>query len=310
MALANGWPSMGIFSDEGGRFIGGYSMSADQQVKTAAGLSSLWDGKPISRMRSGDGAMLLYGRRVSMHIMVQPQVSNLLFSNRMLIEQGLMSRALVAFPDTTIGDRPYVSENVLNDPAMIAYQARMKAILDAPLPLVEGEANELEPRSITLDDDAKAVWVQFHDHIEALCKAGRELAPVRGFAAKAAEHAARIAGILTLFDDLSAMTIDQAHLEAGIELAQYYIGEALRLFNGAQDDPDLLLAEELLGWIQERGGLIYARLVYHDGPNAIRNKNDAQRILKVLEDHRWIIPIDGGAEVDGSHRKQLWRVWS
>jgi hypothetical protein len=177
--------------------------------------------------------------------------------------------------------------------------------------LVEGEANELEPRSITLDDDAKAVWVQFHDHIEALCKAGRELAPVRGFAAKAAEHAARIAGILTLFDDLSAMTIDQAHLEAGIELAQYYIGEALRLFNGAQDDPDLLLAEELLGWIKDKSlSVIYARQVYHDGPNAIRNKNDAQRILKVLEDHRWIIPIDGGAEVDGSHRKQLWRVWS
>ncbi len=36
-------------------------MSEDHQLKTATGLSELWDGKRISRVRSGDGAALLYG---------------------------------------------------------------------------------------------------------------------------------------------------------------------------------------------------------------------------------------------------------
>jgi hypothetical protein len=49
--LAVGQPSVGLFTDEGGRFIGGYGMSSDNMLKTAAGLSVLWDGKAIDRVR-------------------------------------------------------------------------------------------------------------------------------------------------------------------------------------------------------------------------------------------------------------------
>ena len=43
--LAIGQPNIGLFSDEGGRFFGGHAMNSDNQIKTMAGLSSLWDGK-------------------------------------------------------------------------------------------------------------------------------------------------------------------------------------------------------------------------------------------------------------------------
>ena len=69
--LVDGQPSIGLFSDEGGRFFGGYAMNSDNILKTTAGLSSLWDGKPINRMRAGDGNMILYGRRFSLHLMIQ-----------------------------------------------------------------------------------------------------------------------------------------------------------------------------------------------------------------------------------------------
>ncbi len=71
--LAAGQPSVGLFSDEGGRFIGGHGMNPDNLLKTAAGMSGLWDGKPVDRVRGGDGATKLYGRRVSCHLMVQPE---------------------------------------------------------------------------------------------------------------------------------------------------------------------------------------------------------------------------------------------
>ena len=71
----NGQPSLGLFMDEGGRLIGGHGMNADNQLKTASGLCELWDGKRITRVRSGDGAAVLYGRRLSVYVMAQPAVA-------------------------------------------------------------------------------------------------------------------------------------------------------------------------------------------------------------------------------------------
>jgi hypothetical protein len=71
--LASGQPSMGIFSGEGGQFLGGHGMNQDNRLKTAAAMSGLWDGEPIRRVRQGDGSMVLPGpldttqRRISGH---------------------------------------------------------------------------------------------------------------------------------------------------------------------------------------------------------------------------------------------------
>jgi hypothetical protein len=310
-ALANGWPSIGIFSDEGGRFLGGHGMNSDNQLKTATGLSKLWDGDPITRTRGGDGNMLLYGRRVSVHLMIQPEISNMLFGNQLLIGQGLLSRCLICHPSSNIGNRPYREINLRETPAMQRYFAKMMDILEAPLPIAEGSRNQLEPRSLPLAPEAKTIWIGFHDHIEALCKDGRELHPIKGFATKAAEHAARLAGILALVDDLHSSAITRGHIEAGIELAQFYIGEALRLFNSAADNPNLILAEKLITWAHSKDHQqLSLQLVYQKGPNGIRDKATAIRIIQILEDHYWLIPIPGGAWVGGQYRREAWEVRS
>lgn len=96
--FAVGQPSIGLFSAEGGQFIGGHAMSEDHKIKTAAGLSSLWDSGTIRRLRAGDGALVLHGRRLSAHLMVQEKVANLLLADELLQDQGLLSRFLVTAP--------------------------------------------------------------------------------------------------------------------------------------------------------------------------------------------------------------------
>jgi len=307
-ALAVGWPSMGLFSDEGGRFLGGHGMSDENRLKTAAGLSKLWDGDPISRTRAGDGNFLLFGRRVCLHLMVQPVVSNLLFGSDLLAGQGLLSRCLAAYPTSRIGYRPYQEEDLSNRPSMKCYFARLIDVLEAPLPIAEGSQNELVPRKLPLAPDAKRIWVQFYDHIEELCREGKELFSVRGLAAKAAEHAARLAGILTLVRDLHASVIAYAEIEAGIEMAQFYLGEALRLFNAAADAPDLILAEKALAWARAMGGRFAAVELYQSGPNAIRDKATAERILKILEEHGLARRLPSGTMVSGKARKNAWEI--
>ena len=307
-AFAHGWPSVGLYSDEGGRFLGGHGMNQDNQLKTSAGLSKLWDGSPITRTRSGDGNLLLYGRRLSVHLMVQPEVSNLLFGNSLLTSQGLLSRCLVASPQSRIGHQPYKEMDVYQDPSLKQYFARISALLEAPLPLAKGTRNELSPRQLLLSPEAKQTWIQFHDHIQTLVRSDQPLASIQGLAAKAAEHAARLAGILALVEDPQVGEIEGTLIEAGIELVQFYLDEALRLFNAAAINPDLLLAEKLLSWARLRGGLIYLRAIYQYGPNAIRDKATARRILHLLENHGWVRSVPGGAEIDGAQRRDVWEV--
>jgi len=92
-----GQPSIGLFTDEGGRMIGGHAMSKDHFLKTACGLSSFWDGRPVSRIRAG-GNLLLYGRRLAMHLMIQETVLGLIQGNEVLAGQGLIARCLMVFP--------------------------------------------------------------------------------------------------------------------------------------------------------------------------------------------------------------------
>ncbi|MCK5517268.1 MAG: DUF3987 domain-containing protein, partial [Desulfobulbaceae bacterium] len=306
--LQQGQPSIGIFSAEGGRFLGGHAMSKDNQLKTATGLSSLWDGSPMTRTRSGDGSSTLYGRRCSLHLMLQPNIAGELFSNSLLIGQGLLSRCLVAYPSSTIGNRPYKEVDLNKTKEGKAYFDAMAKLLEMPQPLAEGQKNELKPRDICLSPEAKREWIKYHDHIEELMQEGRELSDIRGFSAKAAEHAVRLAGVLTLVEDPTATIISQQMIQAGIELSQFYIGEALRLFHSSTDDPELILAEECVEWIKRSDKFFSLPCLYQKGPNKVRDKKKAKGIIDILLQHNRIRAVDGGMEIDGKKRRDVWEV--
>lgn len=308
-ALHTGWPSMGLFSDEGGRFLGGHAMQKENQLKTAAGLSELWDGKPISRTRGGDGNSLIYGRRLSLHLMLQPCLIGSLYGNGMLAGQGLLSRMLSAYPASTIGHRPYRSDNLRQQATMNRYTEHCLALLRAPLPLAADNDKELQPRLLTLAPDAQAEWVAFHDATERELRPGGRLEPIKGFAAKAAEHALRLAGVLALFADLDVAAVSRVQVEAGATLMHFYLDEALRLFHATTDCPELAQAEQVLAWGRQQPGRRFGlSMLYQYGPNAIRNKAAATRVLDVLAAHGLARELDGGAEVNGKRYRCAWEV--
>jgi len=98
-SLHEGLPSMGLFSDEAGRFIGGYAMSEEHILKTAAGLSEIWDGSEITRTRGAEGqTFVLHDRRLAMHLMLQPIIAYRIITNPLLMGQGFLPRCLVVQP--------------------------------------------------------------------------------------------------------------------------------------------------------------------------------------------------------------------
>lgn len=306
--LAFGQPSIGLFSDEGGRLIGGHGMNNDNLLKTAAGMSGLWDGRAISRVRAGDGATLLHGRRMSLHLMAQPDIAAIMLSNAVLLEQGLLSRCLVTWPTSTAGTRNYKEINLAERPEILAYSEAMRKLLDCNLTMTEGTRNELAPRDLPLDPGAKQIWIAFHDHVEKELVDGGALAHIRGLANKAPEHAGRLAGILALVDDHGCGQIADRWMQAGIALVTHYLNEATRLFEAGASDPELRDAEKLYAWLKTRPAhkrtIVSLVEAYQFGPNSIRNAKTARALMRMLEEHGYVKPT-----IDPQHpRKESWSV--
>jgi hypothetical protein len=305
-----GQPSIGVFSSEGGQFIGGHGMSDDNKLRTATGLSKLWDGDPIDRVRSGDGALVLPGRRVAVHLMAQPDVAAIMLSDRMLLSQGLLSRCLITAPESTSGTRVWREPSDSADAAIKRYGARLLQLLERPLPIAEGKTNGLTPRVLRLTADARKLWIAFTDSIERQIAPEGPLSPVKGIANKLPEHAARLAAVMALVSDAGTSEIPAAQMADGITLAQHYVAEALRLFEASRVGDDLRLAQKLLTWLHETWSEDFVSLpdIYQKGPNAIRDKRTAEKIVDILEDHGWLNREESGAEIAGQHRRDAWRI--
>jgi hypothetical protein len=308
--FAKGWPSLGVFSDEGGMFIGGHAMKEDARLRTATTLSKLWDGNAIDRIRSGEGAQVLPGRRLAMHLMAQPNVAALLLGDGMLAEQGLLSRILATAPESVIGTRMWRPASDESDRAVRAYGKRLLDILELPLPLAAGKQNELAPRELKLSAEAHQQWISFHDHVEHDLKEDGPLWSIRGLGNKIPEIVVRLSGVLTLIENATAQEIAADALERGIALAEHYMAEALRLFEATQADAELVRAQALLRWLltQWEHAVVGLPDIYRLGPNSVRDMKTARRLVGVLESHGHLSRIEGGAQVGENYRREAWEI--
>ena len=291
--LAKAWPnaepSLGLFSAEGGSFIGGHGMNADNRLKSAATFSEIWDGKPIRRVRAADGVSILPGRRLATHLMIQPNAAALFLADEVLRDQGLLSRVLVAAPDSLAGSRLYREPDPADEAAIRAYGARLLSIMETSALMAPGTRNELDPRRLPLTAEASDLWRAFFNHVEGQCGASGELRGIRDFASKAAEQAARLAGILAIVEDVHAREVDAPTMESAIALADWYVAEAARLQKAARTDVKLLRAQALLDWLASRSTReVEFRDILRLGPSATRTKEDAEKALAVLKAHGWI----------------------
>lgn len=310
--LETGYPSVGLFSSEGGQFVGGHAMKEDNKMETAAGFNSMWDGTPLKRIRSGDGSSFLHGKRMAMHVMMQPDVALKLMSDRTLEDMGLTARMLVTFPRSTQGTRIWKEIAPETQAALSEYTNKLKGILNKPLPLKEDSRNELEPKTLHLSLEAKDIWIEYDRAIEKERAPNAYFSTIAGLANKLPEHAARLAGVLALYEDIETYEIKEIHMEAGIELVQYYAQEAIRLKDVNLIDKDLFNAQKLLDWIKEKGFKnVPLTDVYQLAPvRELRTAKQARNVMKILEKHGHLHIIDGGMEIGGIQRAEVWRVLS
>lgn len=307
--LIAGRPSLGAFTDEAAVVFGGHGMSRETVARTAGTLSKLWDDGTLDRVRAGDGNVKLWGRRLALHLMAQPVIAEQAFGDDVLAGQGFLARCLLAWPQGTAGTRMYVAENLHDDAAVSTYSGRVRELLRRPLPLAEGERNELDPPALTLSAEAFDTWRRVHDAIEARLKPGGRYAECKPWASKAPEQCLRIAGVLTLFERFGATEIDRPTVERAAELALWHLNEAARLAGSAELSREVLDAEALLNWCHDTGRtLIYSTEVMQKGPSRVREAQRLREAVRELELTNWAERVEGGMELAGRHRRNVWRV--
>lgn len=291
-SLLRGHSSQGFFSDEGGLFFGGHATKPENALKSFAGLSKLWDGATITRTRAGDGeSATRSGCRLSAHLMMQPVVAQEILNNPILLGQGLLARFLISWPSSLAGTRLYRDMDATSDHRLIEFWKRMNILLTTTPK--HDEHDELSAPDLKLENTAQSAWIRYHDEIEKTLGRGGEMQEIKSTAAKSAENALRIAGVIAVTEGLTIIT--QEIMERAAILSRWYLNEALRLAYPAKIEMRLLNAQRLLDWLIAKGwGSFDARRLQREGPMLVR-KSYKQRdhLLATLVEHRWLSTRDG-----------------
>jgi len=291
-SLLRGSPSQGLFSDEGGQFFGGHANKPENMLKSVAGLSKLWDGAPITRTRAAEGETASRsGCRLSAHLMIQPIVANNVLSNPILRGQGFLARFLVVWPQSLAGTRFYQHANPSRDPRLLRYWSRMTDLLSCEPP--KNDRGEFEPAELTMDADAKTVWIEAHDAIEAELGRNGSLQDIKPTAAKGGENILRIAGVLAIAERSASLT--RPIVQRAAMLVDWYLGEALRLAYPTTADPQLIQAHRLISWLIENNWETFeARTLQRLGPKVARvSAQHRDALLTLLVEHHYLLSEGG-----------------
>lgn len=307
--LAQGRPMAGVFTAEGGLLIGGAAFNDEARMRTAALFNTLWDGDPIRRLRVGTGEKFLPGRRCSAHVMLQPVVADTLFGDTMFDGIGLLARMLIVAPNSTAGTRFFQEPGIGTDAVLTDYNNRLAHVLKRPFVTRPDMPDALDPPPMRLHPDAKAVWIRFHDECERAIAPDGGLSTIRAFGAKLAEHAGRLAAVLTLFDNADAMEIPAIAMQSAVTLATYYANEMLRLNGGATVSRELRTAQRLLNWWQgQPNPVLHLATIYQFGPSELREAKAARAAVTVLAESGWVERLPPNTVVDDKPRKEVWRL--
>ena len=250
---------IGLFSPEGAEVMGGHSMRDEKRSAAIAWLLKAWGGETLDSMTRGDGLSVLVGRRTSMHIMMQPVILQALMADPLAQGQGWIARSLIASPRSLAGTRMFRDDQpaAADHHSIKLYHEALRALLATkPMVHAKGDGHELVPRQLHLSGGARALWIEFYNEVESQQAEGKELAGVRAWASKAAEHAARIAGVIAVANDPKTNEVSPETMEGAIVVTGFYLAEHVRLMGQSRQRLELSRLHMMLAWLRERGSKV------------------------------------------------------
>jgi hypothetical protein len=285
-SFSTGVPSQGLFTSEAAMVLSGYGMQPDTKAKTAGAFNALWDDGQVSTGRAGSGRLELYGQRLSMHWMIQPDAARSGIMDPTLSGIGFWPRFLLAWPPPA-PPRKAQPFNYEQDPAIKKYWRICERMLQEPLeddyarlPVLKGTQGAIELAG------------KFFERMDYNAKVPHGmLTAIRPYAARITEQAYRVAGVLAVVEEADAINADLMH--RAISLVSYSL-EAWRVVFGDREEAEARRqALGLINWmLQQPGMAAKATAISKMGPRATRPKHKRDTALALLE-HAGLINQSG-----------------
>lgn len=308
--LAKQWPSGGVVSAEAGIVFGSHGMGKDSVMRNLGLLNQLWDGTSLTIDRRTSESFTVKGARLTVALQVQEPTLREFFTRSGALARGtgFLARFLVAWPESTQGQRPF-TDPPTNWPYLAAFHRRIAAILNQPAPIDEDGA--LTPAMLSLTPGAKAAWVEYHDAIESELASGGELYDVRDVASKSADNAARLAALFQMFEGAGG-AIGADAFEGASRITAWHLSEARRFFGELALPAELADAARLDSWLieycqRERAHMVGKNHVRQHGPlrdgarldAAIRELAELDRLRLVKDGKRRTIQVNPALLIEG-----------
>ncbi len=300
-AIGSGAGFLGWFTDEASTFWGGHSMSKEKQALTCGTLSKFWDGAYFVRPRaSQEGDGYVPPTPTTVNLMFQPILIRETFGNEFMLGQGILARMLPAWPESNMGKRLYRRSEASDD-------AIVEDFWDVTAKALRETLEDPTEKTLKLSEGAFEVCVAFHDEVETELGRGKWAADISSFAAKAPEHACRLAALMTLYEDRDATVIAEAIMKNACGLVKYHLQQFKYLCVSGTNEQAVDHAQKLLDWLTNNltpGSGFATDMILQKGPVRTRNRKTMDQALAILVQHDWIAQLPNGTIVEGKPRRR------
>jgi hypothetical protein len=261
---------------------------------------SMWSAAPLTVDRKTGAIKMIHVPRAAVSIVggIQPGVLRQAIGHEHM-QDGLCARMLLAMPDP----KPVRWTDAIVDPPV--YQAIVN-LFDRLLcitPGADADGNP-EPFALPLSAAAKPVWIEFYNrHRGESTGLDDDLAAAWS---KLEAYAARFALIFELCSSADASNVDAVDvdsLRAGIMLAEWFGGEAKRVYSLFTEAPGDRERRELIELIDRKGGEITPRELHQSSRKhrPIEAAEDALDSLVKAGLGRWVV-------ITGRKPKRVFRL--
>lgn len=258
--------------DELSRLILSFDSYRGGRGGDSAAYLSMFDGSPVKvNRKSGDRPAIFIDRpALSIIGTIQPGIVERVFSAEHR-EAGLLARFLLTTPDPSASlwrDRCVPAE--VRD----GYARLIDDLQSLRMLTVDDES---EPIEITLSDDAKACWTDWHNARAAGIDEASE--PLRAALSKLRGYCPRLTLVVhciraALGEAVAEQTADVASVDAAITLTDWFEGESRRAYGMMGESEADRAHRRLATWIERQGGRVSVRDLQRLAPRQFRGTAD------------------------------------
>lgn len=288
--LCGYWRSVGIMSDEAGTIFNGYTLNELPFI------NKMWDGATFSVERKSEPEKLIRDARLTLALMVQPDVFKGYLQRKGDTAKGIgfFARCLICQPDSKQGSRT-ISSPVVSSEHLPVFHQRLMEIINESI----GRDNQNDRLCLRFTVEAEKRWIEFYNKVELDMGLLGTLSDFRDYASKVAENMARVASLLHYFNGNNG-DISLSAVEDAVKIITWYVNEYIHIFSKPQElTPAISEADELYWWIKTHCNrlvvpYITKNTVLQYGPNKFRNRSKANELLGMLYSQKRILVAKKG----------------